>query len=129
MKLTTQCSTPQWPAGRFAATLRRQLYKEHLGLLEPRSGLLQRDEPTRSMLPVTIPQEDTTGTEADQLVSDPMSPQLVSLWTDRARTNTQAFRKVFRPVPAAGILTWNDYKGTSAVCLTTCLILVLAHRG
>ncbi|KAG0151027.1 hypothetical protein CROQUDRAFT_713026 [Cronartium quercuum f. sp. fusiforme G11] len=99
-----------WPAGRFAATLRRQLFKEHLGLLKPRSSLLQRDEPTRSMLPVTVPQEDATYTEADRTVADPMGYELENMWKGTAQRNTEAFNNVFRPVPAAGIRTWKQYK-------------------
>jgi len=99
-----------WKASRFAATLRRRLYKEHLGLLPPQSNSLQSNEPTRSMLPVNVPQEDDTGSREDQIVTDPMGRELEEMWTGRARVNTQAFNKVFRCVPAAGILNWKDYE-------------------
>lgn len=121
--LDSQMDGEYWPAARFAATLRRRLYKEHLGLLQPCSSLLQRADPTRSMLPVNVPQEDTTGTEADNAVCDPMGYELECLWTKTAQTNTESFGNVFRPVPASGILTWKDYddyvptgKGAAKVC-------------
>ncbi|PLW11253.1 hypothetical protein PCANC_20318 [Puccinia coronata f. sp. avenae] len=98
-----------WKASRFAATLRRRLYKEHLGLLPPQSNSLQSNEPTRSMLPVNVPQEDELGSREDQLVADPMGRELEEMWNGRASVNTEAFNKVFRCVPAAGILNWNDY--------------------
>lgn len=98
-----------WKAARFAATLRRKLYKEHLGLLPAQSNILQPNEPTRSMLPVNIPQEEEEGTREDQLVADPMGPEIEELWTNQARVNTEVFNKVFKCVPAAGILNWHDY--------------------
>ncbi|KNZ57856.1 hypothetical protein VP01_2055g1 [Puccinia sorghi] len=99
-----------WKASRFAATLRRRLYREHLGLFSPQSNSLQSNEPTRSMLPVNVPQEDVMGSREDQIVTDPMGRELEEMWTGRARVNTQAFNKVFRCVPAAGILNWKDYE-------------------
>jgi hypothetical protein len=103
----------KWKASRFAATLRRRLYKEHLGLLPPQSNSLQLNEPTRSMLPVNVPQEDELGSREDQLVADPMGRELEEMWNGRASVNTEAFNKVFRCVPAAGILNWKDYAGKS----------------
>ncbi|KAI9608245.1 hypothetical protein KEM48_003379 [Puccinia striiformis f. sp. tritici PST-130] len=99
-----------WKAGRFAATLRRRLYKEHLGLLAPQSNSLQSNEPTRFMLPVNVPQEDEMGSDEDRIVTDPMGRELEDMWRGRASVNTQAFNKVFRCVPAAGILNWKDYE-------------------
>ncbi|MBW0471417.1 hypothetical protein O181_011132 [Austropuccinia psidii MF-1] len=108
--IDSQMAGQYWQAARFAATLRRRLYKQHLGLLSPQSSLLQPNEPTRSMLPVNVPQEDETGTEEDRLVMDPMGRELEDLWVERARVNTECFNKVFRCVPAANILSWEDYK-------------------
>ncbi|KAI8454268.1 hypothetical protein BY996DRAFT_4582083 [Phakopsora pachyrhizi] len=108
--ISSQMDGQYWPAARFAATLRRRLYREHLGLLQPQSSLLQKYEPTMSMLPVNVPQEDETGTEEDRIVTDPMGEELENLWTRTARVNTASFSKVFRCVPTAGVLNWDDYK-------------------
>jgi hypothetical protein len=63
------------------------------------------------MLPVNVPQEDDMGRGEDQIVADPMGRELEEMWNGRASVNTQAFNKVFRCVPAAGILNWKDYEG------------------
>lgn len=56
-------------ASRFAASLRRQLYKDHLGLSAPQICPPVAHEPvTAAMRPVGVPQEDTTGSREDELV-------------------------------------------------------------
>lgn len=107
--IDSQMAGQYWKAGRFAATLRRRLYKEHLGLLPPQSNTLQPNEPTKSMLPVNVPQEDELGSRDDQTVADPMGRELVQMWERQANVNTEAFGKVFRCVPAAGIINWKEY--------------------
>ncbi|KAI1498694.1 phospholipase D/nuclease [Biscogniauxia marginata] len=103
---TTMDGRP-FTASRFAASLRRHLYRKHLGLLPDQRW----DRPTANWTPVDRdPQEYDWGSEPDRLVEDPVSEEFWRLWTDRARTNTEVFTKVFHPVPNDAVRTWDQYK-------------------
>ncbi len=96
-----------WTAGAFAASLRRQLFRKHLGLLPDQ----RPDAANANWTPVSRdPNQYDWGSEADRLVQDPMDPSFRRLWTDTARTNTEAFSKVFHPVPNDAVRTWDDYE-------------------
>ncbi|KAG0171892.1 hypothetical protein DFQ28_003801 [Apophysomyces sp. BC1034] len=95
-----------YEASRFAATLRRQLWKEHLGMLPDRPT----DEVTAAMLPLPVPQDDTTLSEEDQQVMDPLDDETLAFWNDVAKTNTEAFREVFHCVPDDNVTNWEEYK-------------------
>ncbi|ORY93035.1 hypothetical protein BCR43DRAFT_496218 [Syncephalastrum racemosum] len=95
-----------YEAARFAATLRRELWKEHLGLLKEENPL---DEVNNAMLPLPVPQIDNTESEEDQLVMDPLDDETWALFTETAATNTAAFRHVFRSVPDDSVLNWDQY--------------------
>ena len=91
---------------RFAASLRRQLFRKHLGLVRPQD--FERHSP--NFEPVGTPNDYDWGTPEDNLVSDPLSATFDAMWNSRARTNTEVFRKAFRAVPDDSVHTWNDYK-------------------
>ncbi|KAF2773167.1 phospholipase D/nuclease [Teratosphaeria nubilosa] len=95
-----------WRATRFAASLRRQIFRKHLGLLEPQD--MQR--PDGNFHPVG---HDANvydwGSREDAAVSDPLSSDFENLWKSTAATNTAAFRRVFHPVPDDGVKTWKEY--------------------
>ncbi|KAL0085255.1 hypothetical protein J3Q64DRAFT_1746253 [Phycomyces blakesleeanus] len=95
-----------YDAARFAATLRRQLWKEHLGLLEDQPLDVLND----AMLPLPVPQIDYTDTEEDILVQDPLSEESLDLWNSTASINTEAFRAVFNCVPEESVNNWEEYK-------------------
>jgi phospholipase D1/2 len=95
-----------YTASLFATSLRRQLFRKHLGLL--------RHQPPNAADSNWTPvdREPNTydwGSEADRLVSDPLSESFLSLWRDTARTNTEVFSKVFHPVPNDAVRSWEDY--------------------
>ena len=93
-------------ASRFAASLRRQLFRKHLGLLPAQN----MERPDQNFDPVWIsPNVYDWGSPEDQVVSDPISPTFLSLWNTRARINTTVFSKVFHPVPDDKVRTWKDY--------------------
>jgi len=94
-----------WKASRFAASLRRQLFRKHLGLLRPQD--MQRPDP--NFEPVGVPNQYDWGSPEDNVVADPLSPAFDSLWNSRAHQNTEIFRKVFRCVPDDTVKTWNEY--------------------
>ncbi|KAL6698269.1 putative phospholipase D [Trichoderma pleuroticola] len=96
----------RYAASEFAASLRRQIFRKHLGLLPDQRW----DQPTKNWLPVTdAPNEYDWGSSADRLVEDPLSPDFLNLWEDVAHTNTKVFSRAFHPVPDDRVRTWDDY--------------------
>lgn len=93
-------------AGRFAATMRRQIFKQHLGLIPP------QDCPgpiTPAMRAVGVPNEYAFHTPEDVAVQDPLSDDFLSRWTTTARTNAEVYQNLFHCVPAKGITSWAEY--------------------
>ncbi|KAF3039262.1 hypothetical protein E8E11_006091 [Didymella keratinophila] len=90
---------------RFASSLRREIFRKHLGLLkhQPIDGV---DD---NWQPVTVPQRYDWGSEMDNQVADPLSDEFQNLWNWRANTNTQAFGKIFHPVPSDEVRNWKQY--------------------
>ncbi|KAG2181757.1 hypothetical protein INT44_008572 [Umbelopsis vinacea] len=96
-----------WEAGRFAVTLRRQLWKEHLGLLPDED--ITSVTPSMHMPPFA--NEDTLHSHEDRLVQDPLDEETYNeLWLGTATKNTDAFREVFHCVPDEQVHNWDDYK-------------------
>lgn len=96
-----------WTASKFAASLRRQLFRKHLGLLPDQRW----DQPDANFQPVSkCPNEYDWDSTADRLVADPMSEEFDQLWRGVARTNTEVFSKAFHNVPNDVVRTWDDYQ-------------------
>jgi phospholipase D1/2 len=104
--LDSQMDGKQWQASRFAASLRRELSRKHLGLLKPQDYT----RPNANCEPVGVPNEADLNSPESQVVADPLSSTFQSLWNSRARTNTEVFRKVFNPVPDDYVRNWDAYK-------------------
>ncbi|KAJ8091599.1 hypothetical protein PM082_020829 [Marasmius tenuissimus] len=96
-------------AGRFAATLRRKLFREHLGLIPPQIPDEEDDRPSSFMRPAPHPNEDETRLREDKLVADPLSAETLRLFNETAKMNTQIFTEVFRPVPSNLVRSWKAY--------------------
>lgn len=95
-----------YQAGRLAATLRRQLWREHLGLLptqEYNAAKEQNAEPPNVSLNKVL-----EGPEND-FVADPLGDEVWETWTDQATTNTKLYRLLFRADPDNDIKTFEDY--------------------
>ncbi|KAF2161258.1 hypothetical protein M409DRAFT_59260 [Zasmidium cellare ATCC 36951] len=93
-------------ATRFAATLRRQIFRKHLGFLPPQD--IQR--PDANFTPVGAGENlYDFGSPEDLAVVDPISQEFDHLWKTTARTNTEAFAKVFHPVPDDKVQNWKQY--------------------
>ena len=92
-------------ASRFAASLRRQLFRKHLGLIRPQDY----ERPDANFEPVGVPNEYDWGSREDRLVEDPLAPDFENYWNGLARTNTEVFRQVFHAVPDDTVRTWKDY--------------------
>lgn len=93
-------------AARFASTLRRQLFRKHLGLIQAQD----MEAPNQNFEPIGVPNSYDHGSPEDQAVMDPLSDGFLALWNTRARTNTEAFGKIFHPVPHDDVRTWKDYE-------------------
>ena len=81
-----------YQVARFAATLRRKIYRgvcssrccmtdlhhfvEHLGMIAPEISQTGAEPVTPFMRPAPWPNADEIGSAEDQLVSDPLAPQL-----------------------------------------------------
>lgn len=94
-----------WRASKFAASLRRQLTRKHLGLLKPQD----MERPDDNFRPIGTPNVYDWGSREDELVADPISDEFQSLWNTTAKTNTDAFGEVFHAVPFDGVRTWDQY--------------------
>ncbi|PPQ84945.1 hypothetical protein CVT25_004458 [Psilocybe cyanescens] len=98
-----------YEVSRFAATLRRQLYKEHLGFIPPQPCTSRDPEVTSFMRPAPYPNRDDTHTREDRLVADPISDETDMLWKETARKNREVFSELFRPVPTNLVRNWDAY--------------------
>lgn len=94
-------------ASAFAASLRRQIFRKHLGLIPDQRW----DQPDQNWQPVNAsPNKYDWGSPSDTLVQDPLHPNFGRLWSQTARTNTEIFSRAFHPVPNDHVRTWKDYK-------------------
>lgn len=94
-----------WRAKKFAASLRRQIFRKHLGLIEPQNS----EQPDANYRPVGEPNFYDWGSREDHAVADPLAPSFMNLWKTTAANNTAAFRRVFHPVPDDSVRNWKDY--------------------
>ena len=85
-----------YKAGHHAATLRRMLWREHLGLL-PAQELDASDDPN-AQPPDVCPNNVMEGPEYE-FVADPLSDQVWDMWCGNATRNTDMFRHLFRADP------------------------------
>ncbi|KAF2456192.1 putative phospholipase PldA [Lineolata rhizophorae] len=94
-------------AGKHAATLRRMLWREHLGLLPAQP--LDASEDVNAQPPSASAANDAHPGPEDDFVADPLSDAVWEQWTQHASTNTAIFRDLFRADPDDAIRTFDDY--------------------
>jgi phospholipase D1/2 len=85
-------------AGWHAASLRRYLWREHLGLLPPQEldGSNDRNaQPPGDDSPNDVYDKD----ESWSFVEDPLSDKLWDMWTSQATKNTEQYRHLFHADP------------------------------
>ncbi|XHF99845.1 hypothetical protein AWENTII_003331 [Aspergillus wentii] len=102
---TTMDGKP-YKAGRHAATLRRHLWREHLGLLPSQD--YDASKHPNAQPPNVCMNANEEGPE-DDFVVDPLSESLWNMWTERATVNTEVYRMLFRADPDDKILNFDDY--------------------
>jgi phospholipase D1/2 len=106
--LESTMNSKPYTASHHAATLRRMLWMEHLGLLPPQP--LDASDDPNAQPPGHSPNRVADDQDDWNFVADPLSDKLWDLWTSQATTNTEVFRKLFRADPDDSIRTFDDYK-------------------
>lgn len=92
-------------ASHFAATLRRHIFRKHLGLI-PAQDFNTVDE---NMLPPPEPNIYDFDSAEDRLVADPLSDEFWNFWCMTAKTNADVFGRVFHAVPHDSVRNWKQY--------------------
>lgn len=95
-------------AGYHANTLRRYLWREHLGLL-PAQDLDASDEANAQPPGDDSPNEIFDQNDSWKFVEDPMNDELWNTWTTQADTNTEIFRHLFHADPDNHVKSFEDY--------------------
>lgn len=85
-----------YKAGHHAATMRRCLWREHLGLLPPQELDASKDPNAQ---PPGDGVNDNMEGEEYEFVADPLSDQVWEYWKKCADTNTEVFRDLFHADP------------------------------
>jgi phospholipase D1/2 len=105
--ISTRMNNQPYQASKFAASLRRQIFRKHLGLLIPQDCT----KPDANFTPVNQdPNAYDWGSPEDLAVEDPLSTAFENLWSSTATKNTAIFEKVFHPVPTNAVRTWAQYQ-------------------
>ncbi|KAM7216915.1 putative phospholipase D1 [Rhypophila decipiens] len=104
---TTMDGQP-YEAGWHAATLRRYLWREHLGLLPPQE-LDATGDPNAQPPGDDSPNDVADKDDSWNFVEDPMSDEVWDMWTSRATTNTKIFRHLFHADPDDHVKTFDDF--------------------
>jgi len=97
-------------ASRFASSLRRKLFREHLGLIRPQNVIGASENVTTFMKPAPYMNDDESNSEEDKLVADPLSDELLDLWNRTATRNRGVFTELFRILPSDLVPTWSRAK-------------------
>lgn len=84
-------------AGYHATTLRRYLWREHMGLLPAQE--LDASGDVNALPPGEDTMNDIKEDESYKFVEDPLGEQLWETWTGQATHNTQVFRHLFHAEP------------------------------
>ncbi|QDS70930.1 hypothetical protein FKW77_006746 [Venturia effusa] len=95
-----------YKAGHHAATMRRTLWREHLGLLPPQE--LDASGDPNAQPPGDGVNDVMEGKEYE-FVADPLSDEVWKYWMQCADTNTEVFRDLFHADPDNSILNFDDY--------------------
>ncbi|KAF6808198.1 phospholipase [Colletotrichum sojae] len=95
-------------AGWHATSLRRYLWREHLGLLAAQD-LDGTNDPNAQPPGDDSPNDAWDRDETWRFVEDPLSDELWEMWTTNATKNTELYRHLFHADPDDHIKTFEDY--------------------
>ena len=97
-KIQSTMDGKPFEAGYHATTLRRYLWREHLGLLPPQP--LDAGDDINAQPPSVNPENNIyDGDETWKFVEDPLGDDLWKIWTEQADKNTMLFRHLFHADP------------------------------
>ena len=97
-KIQSTMAGESFEAGYHAATLRRYLWREHLGLLPPQP--LSAEDDINALPPNVNPENNIYDKDSSwKLVEDPLNDELWDMWTGQADKNTMLFRHLFHADP------------------------------
>ena len=105
--LPSKMAGKDFMAGHHAASLRRILWREHLGLIPAQE--IDAEDDVNAQPPDDGENDFFANDEWDSFVADPLSDDLWDMWTERATTNTLVFRSLFHADPDDNIKTFEDY--------------------
>ena len=109
-----------YKAGHHAATLRRLLWREHLGLL-PAQELDASKDPNAQ--PPDVANDIMDDTNEYEFVADPLGDQVWDMWTGNATKNTNLFRHLFRADPDDNSKSFSPFHNPSLpLLLSRCVI-------
>jgi len=94
----------------FATTLRRKLFREHLGLIPPQSPNPKDQKVAANMKPAPHPYDYDFGSREDTLVADPVAGSTMQLWQQTAKKNREIYTDVFKTVPNNIVRNWEIYE-------------------
>ncbi|KAB5524009.1 hypothetical protein GE09DRAFT_1065441 [Coniochaeta sp. 2T2.1] len=107
-RFQTRMDGQPYEAGWHAATLRRFLWREHLGLLPPQE-LDASDDPNAQPPGDDSPNDVHDGDDSWNFVEDPLSDEVWDTWTKQATENTLVYRQLFHADPDDHVKTFDDY--------------------
>ncbi|TDZ37330.1 Phospholipase D1 [Colletotrichum sidae] len=97
-----------YQAGWHATSLRRYLWREHLGLL-PAQDLDGTNDPNAQPPGENSPNDPWDQDETWKFVEDPLNDEMWEMWTTNATKNTELYRHLFHADPDDHIKTFDDY--------------------
>ena len=104
--LPSKMDGKEYMAGHHAASLRRILWREHLGLILAQD--LDAEDDVNAQPPDDGDNDFFANDEWDSVVEDPLNDELWKLWWERATTNTLVFRQLFHSGPDDNIKTFEE---------------------
>ncbi|EME85348.1 uncharacterized protein MYCFIDRAFT_60226 [Pseudocercospora fijiensis CIRAD86] len=107
LPLPSRMNGEEFTAGHHAATLRRMLWREHLGLLPPHP--LDAENDINAQPPGDADNDWYHNDEWDEFIQDPLSDSLWEMWTQNATINTKVFRHIFHADPDDNVKTFEEY--------------------
>lgn len=105
-KIASKMNGQPYEVSKFATTLRRRLFRKHIGLIEWQDWT-KLDEP--KLRAARRSDAYDWQSPADCSVEDPLSLAFDALWRDTAKVNTETFTAVFSPVPCNEVRNWEAY--------------------
>lgn len=111
----------------LATSLRRDLMRKHLGLVQPQN-LMDDLEPHKSgfrpaMSPIPAPLEYDFNSEEDKMVEDPLSEDLWNYLRSTAKSNEAIFEELFHCYPTNQVKNWKEFDAYNAEVSRSCHVV------